>query len=118
MLTALKQYPSSVILLLSSSLLLSLGRAITLPYLVVYLSSGFNLGINDIGLMIGGSLIIGSLLSVYGGYLTDRFSSYPLILCFTVCFVAGFVGMCLTSSMWLFFCFLVTFNFAYSVTDV
>ncbi|MFJ7795721.1 MFS transporter [Pseudomonas sp. NPDC096950] len=118
MLAALKQYPSSVILLLSSSLLLSLGRAITLPYLVVYLSSGFDLGINDIGLMVGGALIIASLMSVYGGYLTDKFSSYPLILCFTICFITGFVGMCLTGSIWLFFCFLVVFNFAYSVIDV
>lgn len=118
MLAALRHYPASVNLLLASSLFLTLGRAITLPYLVIYLSSNFTLGISDIGMIVGSALIVGSLLSLYGGYLTDKLSSYKLILCFTGFFVAGFVGMCVTGKLWLFFLFLVSFNFAYSVTDI
>ncbi|OQR29581.1 MFS transporter [Pseudomonas sp. Bc-h] len=118
MLAALRHYPASVNLLLSSSLFLTLGRAITLPYLVIYLSSNFTLSISDIGMIVGSALIVGSLLSLYGGYLTDKLSSYKLILCFTGFFVAGFVGMCVTGKLWLFFLFLVSFNFAYSVIDI
>lgn len=118
MIAVLKQYPVTINLLLSSSLLLTLGRAVTLPYLIIYLSKNFNLGVGDTGLILGGSMILGSLLSVYGGYLTDRFCRYRLILCFTMFFIAGFAGMCATSNLWLFFGFLVAFNFAFSVVDV
>jgi MFS family permease len=103
---------------LSSSLFLTLGRAITLPYLVIYLSSSFMLSISDIGMIVGGALFVGLLLSLYGGYLTDRMSSYRLILFFTACFFTGFIGMCLTRQLWLFFLFLVSFNFAYSMVDI
>ncbi|BBP76318.1 MFS transporter [Pseudomonas gingeri NCPPB 3146 = LMG 5327] len=118
MLAVLRRYPTSVNLLLASSLILTLGRAITLPYLVIFLSSQFSLGISEIGLVVGIALVAGSLLSVYGGYLTDKGSSFHLILGFTALFVLGFIGMCMTHRLWLFFIFLVLFNFAYSVIDV
>jgi MFS family permease len=118
MLATLRQYPLGVNLLLASALLLTLGRAITLPYLVIYLTSRYGLGVSEVGAVIGGALIAGSVLSLYGGYLTDRLSPYRLILAFTGCFVVGFVGMCLASSLPVFFLFLVAFNFAYAVIDV
>lgn len=118
MLAALKRYPLQVNLLLCATFLLTLARAITLPYLVIYLSSRFDLAVDAIGLFLGGALIGGSLLSLYGGYLIDRQPGYPLILGFSACFVAAFIGMCLTGQLWLFFLFLLAFNFAYSVTDV
>ncbi len=118
MLAALRHYPPSVQLLLSSSLFLTLGRAITLPYLVIYLSSNFMLSISDIGMVVGSALLVGLLLSLYGGYLTDKLSSYRLILCFTGFFFTGFLGMCVTGQLWLFFVFLVSFNFAYSMVDI
>lgn len=118
MLAAFRHYPFSVNLLLSSALFLTLGRAITLPYMVIYLSSNFTLGISEIGLVVGGAMLFGSLLSLYGGYLTDKISSYRLILSFTGFFTVGFVGMCVTAHLWLFFLFLVSFNFAYSVIDI
>jgi MFS family permease len=118
MLAAFRHYPFSVNLLLSSSLFLTLGRAITLPYLVIYLSSSFKLGVRDIGLIVGSAMFVGSLLSLYGGYLTDKLSSYRLILSFTGFFTVGFIGMCVTQHLWLFFLFLVSFNFAYSVIDI
>lgn len=118
MLSAIRHYPRYAKLLLLASFVLTLGRAITLPFLVVYLSSRFHMTVGDIGAMVGGALICGSLLSLYGGYLTDRLSGYGLILGYSACFIAGFVGMCLTEDLRLFFLFLVAFNFAYSVIDV
>ncbi|MBG6290135.1 MFS transporter [Pseudomonas nitroreducens] len=118
MLVALKRYPLQVNLLLGGTFLLTMGRAITLPYLVIYLSTQFGLPVSRIGLIMGGALFGGSLLSLYGGFLTDRMPGFRLILGFGSCFVAAFAGMLLTSQLWLFFLFLLGFNFAYSVTDV
>lgn len=118
MLAVLKRYPLQVNLLLCGTFLLTLGRAITLPYLVIYLSTHFNLPVSRIGLIMGGALFGGSLLSLYGGFLIDRMPGFRLILGFGACFVAAFAGMLLTTQLWLFFLFLLGFNFAYSVTDV
>lgn len=118
MIAALKRYPLDVNLLLASGLLLTMGRAITLPYLVVYLTSQYALGVSQVGALVGGAMIAGSLLSLYGGYLTDRLKPFRLILAFTGCFISGFVGMCLAPGMLVFFLSLVLFNFAYSVIDV
>lgn len=118
MITVFRRYSRPVNLLLTSSFVLTLARAISLPFLVVYLSSSFGLGIAAIGAMVGGALVGGSLLSLYGGYLTDRCSNYSLILSYAACFILGFVGMLLTSDVRWFFVFLVAFNFAYSVMDV
>jgi MFS family permease len=118
MLTTLKNYPATVNLLLSASLILTLARAITLPYLVIYLSGSFSLSVADIGLVIGSTLIIGSLLSLYGGFLVDKMSSYRLILGFCGVFTLGFLGTFLARDLWLFYSCLVLINLAYAVIDI
>ncbi|WP_263260358.1 MFS transporter [Pseudomonas sp. RIT-PI-S] len=118
MITVFKHYPLPVKLLLTASFTLTLGRAITLPFLVIYLAATFGLNIGAIGSLIGGALICGSVLSVYGGYLSDHLSSYRLVLAYTGLFISGFAGMCVTEHLGVFFGFLVTFNFAYSAMDV
>ncbi|MHB2242642.1 MFS transporter [Pseudomonas monsensis] len=118
MLTTLKNYPTTINLLLSASLILTLARAITLPYLVIYLSGSFSLSVADIGLVIGSTLIIGSLLSLYGGFLVDKMSSYRLILAFSGVFTLGFLGTFLARKLWLFYSCLVLINLAYAVIDI
>lgn len=118
MLATLKTYPATLNLLLSASLVLTLARAITLPYLVIYLSGNFGLSIADIGLVIGSTLIIGSLLSLYGGFLVDRISSYRLILTCCGVFSLGFLGAYGASALWLFYLCLVSINLAYAVIDI
>lgn len=118
MLTTLKNYPTTVNLLLSASLILTLARAITLPYLVIYLSGRFSLNVADIGLVIGSTLIIGSILSVYGGFLVDKMSSYRLILGFSGVFTLGFLGTFLARDPGLFYSCLVLINLAYAVIDI
>lgn len=118
MLTTLKNYPTTINLLLSASLILTLARAITLPYLVIYLSGSFSLSVADIGLVVGSTLIIGSLLSFYGGFLVDKMSSYRLILGFSGVFTLGFLGTFLARDLWLFYSCLVLINLAYAVIDI
>ncbi|QKJ35686.1 MAG: MFS transporter [Pseudomonas rhizophila] len=118
MLATLRNYPTTVNLLLCASSILTLSQAITLPYLVIYLSENFAMGVADIGVVIGSTLIIGSLLSLYGGFLVDRLSSYRLILGFSGLFSLGFLGAVVTRELWLFFICLVLINLAYAVIDI
>jgi len=97
---------------------LTLARAITLPYLVIYLSSAFGLQVSDIGLVIGSSMILGSLLSLYGGFLVDRTPSYRLILACCALFTLGFIGAFSARQLWLFYLCLVLVNLAYAVIDI
>ena len=118
MLATIRNYPRTVNLLLSATLLLTLAKAITFPYLVIYLTRHFSLNISQVGLVIGSSLIIGSLLSVYGGFLVDRINSYRLLLVLSVLFVVGFIGTVLAQDIGLFYSCLILINLAYAVIDI
>ncbi|NMZ20539.1 MFS transporter [Pseudomonas rhodesiae] len=118
MLATIKHYPRTVNLLLCATLLLTLAKAITFPYLVIYLTSHFSLDISQVGLVIGSSLIVGSLLSVYGGFLVDRVNSYRLLLGLSVAFVLGFIGTVLAQDIWTFYTCLILINLAYAVIDI
>lgn len=118
MLATLRNYPRTVHLLLCATLLLTLAKAITFPYLVIYLSHHFGLDVTQIGLVIGSSLIVGSLLSVYGGFLVDRINSYRLLLGLSGLFVVGFVGTLLAHDIWWFYSCLILINLAYAVIDI
>ncbi|AZF42053.1 Multidrug resistance protein B [Pseudomonas sp. R1-43-08] len=118
MLATIKNYPRTVNLLLSATLLLTLAKAITFPYLVIYLTRHFALDISQVGLVIGSSLIVGSLLSVYGGFLVDRVNSYRLLLGLSLVFVLGFIGTVVAQNIWAFYSCLILINLAYAVIDI
>ena len=118
MLATLKHYPRAMNLLLTASTVLTLARAITLPYLVIYLSGSFGLSVAEIGLVVGSTLIIGSLLSLYGGFLLDKLANFWLILVFSALYATGFLGTFLASELWLFYLCLVAINLAYAVIDI
>ncbi|WEK33387.1 MAG: MFS transporter [Candidatus Pseudomonas phytovorans] len=118
MLAALKRYPHTVRLLLLTTFTLTVARALTLPYLVVYLADNFQLPISQIGLLIGGALIIASLLSLYGGHLVDTLRSHTLVSASTLLFALAFVGAVASDSALLFFLCLVLINLALAVVDI
>jgi MFS family permease len=118
MLATIRNYPRTVNLLLSATLILTLARAITFPYLVIYLSSHFSLSITEVGLVMGSSLVVGSLLSVYGGFLVDRINSYRLLLGLSALYVVGFIGTVVAQNIWTFYTCLILINLAYAVIDI
>ena len=118
MLAALKRYPAAVRLLLATTFALTLARALTLPYLVVYLANNFQLSVSEIGLLIGGALIIASLLSLYGGHLVDTVRTHTLVVVSTLVFTLAFVGAMASRSAALFFLCLVLINLALAVVDI
>ncbi|AIL60534.1 MFS transporter [Pseudomonas alkylphenolica] len=118
MLDAVRRYNPQVRLLLTTTFVLTLARAITLPYLVVYLAENFALDVSGIGLMIGGALIVASLLSLYGGYLIDTLRSYTVIIVSTLVFAIAFVTAIVSRELSLFFTSLVVINLALAVVDI
>lgn len=118
MLRALKSYPAAVRLLLLTTFTLTTARAITLPYLVVYLSAHMALSIGQTGLLVGGAMFLASLLSLYGGHLVDTLRSHTLIVASALVFALAIAGMMASTSAVLFFCFLVVANLAQTVVDI
>ncbi len=118
MLAAIKRYPHTVRLLLLTTFTLTVARALTLPYLVVYLADNFQLPISQIGLLIGGALIVASLLSLYGGHLVDTLRNHTLVSVCTLLFALAFVGAVASRAAMLFFICLVLINLALAVVDI
>ncbi|MNO93986.1 putative transporter [compost metagenome] len=118
MLAAIKRYPAAVRLLLATTFTLTLARALTLPYLVVYLADNFQLSISHIGLLIGGALIVASLLSLYGGHLVDTLRNHTLVTASTLVFALAFFGAIASRSAAVFFLCLVLINLALAVVDI
>ncbi|ATM96538.1 putative multidrug resistance protein [Yersinia frederiksenii] len=76
----MKGFPSRVTNLLIASLVLTIGRAVTLPFITIYLAEHFQLAPDKVGLVLGASLTLGIFTSLYGGYLVDNFNRKQLIL--------------------------------------
>lgn len=114
----LRAYPADVNLLFGANLLITLGRAITLPYLVIYLSERFGLSIGGIGLFVGSALILSSVLSLYGGFLVDRLDNFRVILGAASLFAGGLLLGYFASDARLLYGLLLAINLAFSVVDI
>ncbi|CNK74906.1 MFS transporter [Yersinia aleksiciae] len=86
----MKGFPSRVTNLLIASLVLTIGRAVTLPFITIYLAEHFQLAPDKVGLVLGASLTLGIFASLYGGYLVDKFNKKRLILLAITLFSATF----------------------------
>jgi predicted MFS family arabinose efflux permease len=111
-------YTPPVILFLSTTFILTLARAMSLPYLVVYCTERFGISVADVGLALGVALIASSLFSLYGGFLVDRLSNYQIMLTAGGLFALAFGTAFNTSSLTLFFAAIVVVNLTYAVIDI
>ncbi|MCP1105015.1 MFS transporter [Serratia nevei] len=89
----MKGFPSLINVLLASSLVLTIGRGVTLPFITIYLTEHFQLLPKSVGGILGVSLAIGILASLYGGYLADKFSKNRLILLSILLFALSFFAL-------------------------
>ncbi len=89
----MKGFPSLINMLLASSLVLTIGRGVTLPFITIYLTEHFHLLPKSVGVILGVSLTLGILASLYGGYLVDKFSKNRLILLSIVLFALSFFAI-------------------------
>lgn len=76
-----------------SSLILTIGRAITLPFITIYMTEHFHLEPESVGLVLGVSLALGITASFYGGYLVDKFDKHRLMIISIALFTLTFCIM-------------------------
>lgn len=114
----LKGFPPLITLLLISSLVLTIGRAITLPFITIYMTEHFHLKPESVGLILGFSLAIGIVSSFYGGYLVDKFNKHHLMILSIALFAMTFCIMPWLGNVWWMVPVLALLHAAYSVFSI
>ncbi|RJT24042.1 MFS transporter [Buttiauxella izardii] len=108
-----KQLSISVLLL--SSLLLTVGRGLTLPFMTIYLSEQYAMPLQEIGMALTIALTAGVVFSLWFGILADKFDKKMYMLLSIIIFLGGFVAIPLVNSAVLVVVFYSLINCAYSV---
>ncbi|WP_058910000.1 efflux MFS transporter YdeE [Entomohabitans teleogrylli] len=101
--------------LLLSSLLLTIGRGMTLPFMTIYLNRQYGLDVHQVGVAMTIALTIGVAFSLGFGMLADRFDKKRYMLLAILAFLSGFVLIPLTHSVPLVVLFFSLINCAYAV---
>lgn len=101
--------------LLASSLLLTIGRGATLPFMTIYLTRVYDMSVENIGYALTVALTIGVVFSLGFGILADKFDKKRYMLVAIVAFIAGFVAIPLVNNVTLVVLFFALINCAYSV---
>ncbi|WP_256357708.1 MFS transporter [Pseudomonas sp. PDM28] len=77
---AVTRYSPLIRRLLICSLTIVVSRAITSPLLTLFVSDKLGLNQQDVGLLLGIAVFVATLLSLYGGYIIDRFEKRRLLV--------------------------------------
>ena len=101
--------------LLASSLLLTIGRGATLPFMTIYLTRKYAMTVDTIGYAMTIALTIGVIFSLGFGILADKFDKKRYMLLAIVAFIAGFIAIPLVNSVTLVVLFFALINCSYSV---
>ncbi len=108
-----KQLSTSVLLI--ASLLLNVGRGLTLPFMTIYLSRQYNMPLKEIGFALTAALTAGVIFSLWFGILADKFDKKKYMLLAIAIFLAGFIAIPLVNHSVLVVIFYSLINCAYSV---
>lgn len=101
--------------LLASSLLLTIGRGATLPFMTIYLSRQYALSVDSIGYAMTFALTIGVIFSLGFGLLADKFDKKRYMLLAILAFASGFIVIPLVNSVSLVVLLFALIHCAYSV---
>ena len=105
----------STLALLASSLLLTIGRGATLPFMTIYLNRQYDLRVVLIGYAMTVALTIGVIFSLGFGILADKFDKKRYMLLAISAFLLGFIAIPLVHSVTLVVLLFALINCAYSV---
>lgn len=101
--------------LLFSSLLLTIGRGATLPFMAIYLSREYQLPVDDIGIAMSIALTTGIFFSLGFGMLADKFEKKRYMIIAILTFIFGFTAIPLVHSTILVVIFFSVINCSYLV---
>ncbi|WP_039058341.1 efflux MFS transporter YdeE [Enterobacter sp. Bisph1] len=105
----------SIIALLASSLLLTIGRGATLPFMTIYLNRQYGMAVDQVGYAMTLALTVGVVFSLGFGLLADKFDKKRYMLLAIVAFIIGFAAIPLSHHAGLVVLFFAIINCAYSV---
>lgn len=108
-----RQRPISVLLI--ASLLLTVGRGLTLPFMTIYLSRQYGMPLKEIGFALTLALTAGVIFSLWFGILADKFDKKIYMLLSIAIFLGGFIAIPLVNNALLVVVFYSLINCAYSV---
>ncbi|WP_435599753.1 MFS transporter [Streptomyces sp. C10-9-1] len=92
-LTMVRELPFAMKILLASSAARGLSFFAILAYMPIYLYDTVGMGGAAIGYVIGGSVLVGTLASVYGGYLADRVTKINLVIALDIAIMALYLSL-------------------------
>lgn len=101
--------------LLASSLLLTIGRGATLPFMTIYLNRQYAMSVDQVGYAMTTALTIGVVFSLGFGILADKFDKKRYMLLAIAVFLLGFSAIPMVSHAGLVVLFFSLINCAYSV---
>lgn len=101
--------------LLFSSLLLTIGRGATLPFMAIYLSREYQLPVDDIGIAMSIALTTGIFFNLGFGMLADKFEKKRYMLLSIITFIFGFAAIPMVHSTVLVVIFFSVINCSYLV---
>lgn len=109
------QKTRSTTALLFSSLLLTIGRGATLPFMAIYLSREYQLPVDDIGIAMSIALTTGIFFSLGFGMLADKFEKKRYMLLSIITFIFGFAAIPMVHNTVLVVIFFSVINCSYLV---
>ena len=98
---AVTTYSPLVRRLLICSLTIVVSRAITSPLLTLFVSDKLGLNQQDVGLLLGIAVFVATLLSLYGGYIIDRFEKRRLLVLSMASSAIGLVLLTFAENLYL-----------------
>lgn len=111
----LKIKNTSTAALLIASLMLTVARGMTLPFMTIYLTRQFAMSVNQVGIAMSVALTAGVIFSLFFGMLADKFDKRRYMLGALALFFAGFVAIPLFNSPLAVVAFFAVINCTYSV---
>lgn len=90
----------------------------SMPFMTIYLSRQFALDQQQVGFIMGASLLVGTFAGLYCGYLTDRFDKRWLVYLAVSLVAASFVLTPMLHSTLLILLVLAAANSAFSLIDI
>ncbi|EPA92891.1 MFS transporter [Pseudomonas umsongensis] len=118
LLETINEFPLSVKILLTLSLARSVSFFALLPFLPIYLHEVLGFDIEQIGYLLGLCLLVGTISSVYGGYLADKINKVKLLIALDLGLLLLYLVLPPTQNTIVFLVLLVLLNTASATITV
>ncbi|KAF1366318.1 MFS transporter [Yokenella regensburgei] len=100
------------------STLLTIGRGVLLPFLVIYLHQHYHLSASKIGTFLGVSVLFSLVIGMIGGYLCDLFSPFILLVSSVALYSLASVIITLSHSVFYLLMGLSFYHATFSAFDI